>query len=229
MRINKYLANAGYCSRRKADILIEKGEVKINGNTAGLGDTVKTGDHVTIDGASIIPAEKRVYLAFNKPKGVISTADPEANNTIFDYVDVPERVFYIGRLDVASSGLMILTDDGDLANTIARPETNHEKEYVVTVDKLYTRSFYAAMKSGVELDDGYITKPANFKKESNTRFRLTITEGKNRQIRRMCKALGYEVKSLKRVRIMNVKLGTLGPGNWRPLTKKERRGLMEHV
>ncbi len=229
MRINKFLASSGFCSRRKADTLIADGHVTINGNIAKLGDDVKDHDIVKVDEKQIILKEQRIYLAFHKPVGVISTADPNADNTIFDYVDVPERVFYIGRLDVASSGLMILTDDGDLAQKVARPEFGHEKEYIVTVNEAYNRKFIDGMKSGVVLDDGTKTKPAHFKREGKRRFRLIITEGKNRQIRRMCEALGYEVTNLKRVRVMNVRLGDLGPGNWRQLTKKERRGLLESI
>lgn len=229
MRLNKYIAASGYCSRRKADSLIESGQVTVNGKMPEMGMKIGPDDSVRINGEELIVTEQKVYIAFHKPVGVISTADPKADNTIFDYVDVPERVFYIGRLDVPSSGLMILTDDGELANKISHPTFDHEKEYVVTVDKPYNRAFFDGMKNGVTLDDGYKTKPAHFKKLGAKRFKLIITEGKNRQIRRMCEALGYEVTDLRRTRIMNVRLGDLGPGNWRPLTKKERRGLLESV
>lgn len=226
MRINKYIAESGYCSRRKADRLIEEGWVKINGKTAELGDNVAEGDKVSIDGEPIsLEGKEDIFIAFNKPVGAISTADPEADNTVFDYIDLDERLFYVGRLDVASCGLMILTNNGDVANKISSPKFAHEKEYVVTVNKKMTRAFTDGMKKGVDLD-GRKTAPARLKKLTDTKFKLVITEGKNRQIRRMCEKLGYEVKTLKRIRVMNVKLRDLGEGNWRYLSKNERRELL---
>jgi len=227
MRINKYIADSGFCSRRRADTLIKDGHVTINGKRAGLGDQVNKEDAVRVEGRIIEVTENDTFVAFNKPYGAISTADENADNTVFDYL--PEklgRLFYIGRLDVESSGLMILTNNGKVANEIAHGSHDHEKEYIVTLYKPYTRSFLDSMRRGVMLD-GQETKPARAKKLSDTRFELTITEGRNRQIRKMCEALGYEVKKLKRVRIDNVKLGQLGEGNWRMLTKKERRSLCE--
>ncbi|RMD51214.1 rRNA pseudouridine synthase [Candidatus Parcubacteria bacterium] len=228
MRINKYLSDSGFCSRRKADKLIADKKVMINNHIAEIGEQVNENDDVFVDGILIKPRSSDTIIAFNKPVGSICTTDPKANNTVFDYIGSEKRLFYIGRLDVASSGLMLFTDNGDLANKIAHPSSKHEKEYIVTVDKPYDRKFINQMRQGVILRDGK-TKPALFKKISSTRFRLIITEGRNRQIRRMCEALGYKVKKLKRVRIINIKLGDLGEGNWRHLSKKERRRLLEVI
>lgn len=229
MRINKYIAESGYCSRRKADRLIEEGWVKINGKTAELGSTVEESDKVTIDGEIIsLEGKNNVYIAYNKPVGIICTSDPDAKDNIIDAVGYPERIVHVGRLDVASSGLILLTNDGDIVNKILRAENGHEKEYVVTVDKKMTRAFTDAMKKGVVLDDQK-TRPARLKKINDKKFKLVITEGRNRQIRRMCEKLGYQVKTLKRIRIMNIKLRDLGEGNWRYLSKNERRELLDSL
>jgi 23S rRNA pseudouridine2604 synthase len=228
MRINKYIAASGFCSRRKADKLVEDGLVMIDGSRAKPGDSVHEGQTVLVDGVPIEIKTEKTYIAFHKPEGVISTADPEAHNTIYDYVDVPERVFYIGRLDVPSSGLMILTDDGELSQKLSHPSFDHEKEYVVKVDKPITRRIRTGFEQGIEID-GDLTKPAHFKKLGVKSFRLILTEGRRRQIRRMAEALGYEVVSLKRTRIGSVRLRDLGPGNWRQLSKKERRELLGYA
>ena len=229
MRLNKYIAESGYCSRRKADGLIEEGRVTINNNKAKLGDQVAETDSVHINDELIsIEGKKDVYIVFNKPIGVISTLDPNADNTVLDYIDIGERVFYVGRLDVASSGLMLLTNNGDVSNKITRSEDNHEKEYVVTVDKKMTRRFIDNMRNGIMIL-GQMTKPARAKKISDNRFNIVLTEGRNQQIRRMCKAQGYEVTKLRRVRIMNIKLGSLGEGNWRYVSKNERRELLAAI
>ena len=225
MRLNKYIAQSGYCSRRKADELIDNGQVTINGNPTDVGQKVADGDVVKINGQKIEVKDQDVYYAFHKPFGVICTADEKANNTVFDYLPENERLLYVGRLDVESSGLMIMTSDGKVANAISHGSGEHEKEYIVTVDKPINRAFTKKMTQGVIID-GEKTKPALVKKLRDNRFSLILTEGRNRQIRRMCEAFGYEVKTLRRVRVMNVKLGTLGEGNYRPLTKKERRGLL---
>ncbi len=225
MRVNKYLAKSGFCSRRKADKLIENGKVLINGHRAKLGDNILDNDTVQVGNQIVDLTEKKIYISFHKPVGVISTADKQANNTIYDYVDVPERIFYIGRLDVASSGLMILTNDGDLANDISHARGSHEKEYVVIVDKKLTRSAIKKLRDGLVIL-GSKTKPARVKKINDKKFNIILTEGRNRQIRRMCEKIGYGIVSLKRLRINNVKLGDLGEGNWRYLTKNERRGLL---
>ncbi len=235
VRINKYIANSGFCSRRRADRLIENGKVKINGKQATLGDQVGESDKVKIDGQELVARERDEFIAFNKPVGVISTSDKNSENTVFDYLPnrpsskgrgstSPLRLFYIGRLDVKSSGLMLFTNNGDVANKIAHSRGEHEKEYVVTVDKKLTRKFLDTMRTGVVIEKQR-TKPARAKKLSDTRFELVITEGRNRQIRKMCEKLGYKVKSLRRTRIGSIKLGDLGKGNWRQLTKKERRDL----
>ncbi len=225
-RINKYIADSGFCSRRRADKLIEEGKVTVNGKRAGLGDQVSEHDTVMADGSLIEKREHDEFIAFNNPLGVISTADENSTDTVFDYLP-PKlgRLFYIGRLDVKSTGLMIFTNNGDVANEIAHARGDHEKEYAVTVDKKITRKFLDLMRSGVLIEGG-MTQPARAKRVSDTRFELVITEGRNRQIRKMCEALGYRVKKLKRTRVGSVKLGDLGEGNWRQLTKKERRNLI---
>lgn len=229
MRLNKYIAESGFCSRRKADQLIEEGRVTLNGHPAKLGDQASEDDVVKIDDKKIsIEGKKDIYLAFNKPIGVISTLDPEADNSVLDYLDINERVFYVGRLDVNSSGLMLLTNNGDLANNITKSDQEHEKEYVVKVNKPLTRSAIDALRHGIKIM-GQKTKPARVKKLTDTKFNIVLTEGRNKQIRRMCKALGLEVKFLKRIRIGNVKLGDLGEGNMRKLTKSERRDLQASV
>jgi len=201
----------------------------IGAEVAQLGSQVNDGDDVFVGGNLVSNKGKEdIFIAFHKPVGVISTFDKDSHNTLADWVDVGERIFNVGRLDVASSGLILLTNNGEVSEAITHPRGNHEKEYVVTLDKPYTRSFIDQMKSGVILEDG-MTKPARAKKISNTRFELILTEGRNRQIRRMCEKLGFQVKKLKRTRVMNVKLGELGDGNWRLLTKKERRELQEQL
>ncbi|MBU4315118.1 pseudouridine synthase [Patescibacteria group bacterium] len=228
MRLNKYIADCGYCSRRKADELIQKGSVKINGRVASLGDQVNNKDKVSVNGQMLVERGEDIYIALNKPYGVICTMDPEADNTIYDYIKMHERMLYIGRLDVESSGLILLTNNGEVANKITRPSSNHEKEYVVTLNKEITRKFLDSMANGVIID-GTKTKPAKIKKLGDTKFDIVLTEGRNRQIRRMCAVLGYEVTSIRRVRIMNIKLGQLGEGNSRPLTKTERRELLSNL
>lgn len=228
MRLNKYIAQAGYCSRRKADELIEKGAVKINGKVADLGDQVNNQDKVSVNGQTLIERGEDIFIVLNKPFGAICTMDTDADNTIYDYIKSDERLLYAGRLDVESSGLVLLTNNGDVVNKITRPSANHEKEYVVTLDKEITRKFLDSMTNGVMLD-GTKTKKAKVKKLTDTKFGIVLTEGRNRQIRRMCALLGYEATSLKRVRIMNIKLGQLGEGNSRPLTKTERRELLANL
>ncbi|MBT4857251.1 rRNA pseudouridine synthase [Candidatus Uhrbacteria bacterium] len=225
MRLNKYIAQSGYCSRRKADQLIEDGVVTINGNPSEVGQKVAHNDVVAVNGQKIEINEKEVYLAFHKPFGVICTADEKADNTIYDYLPTDQRLLYVGRLDVESSGLLIMTSDGNVANAIAHGSGSHEKEYIVTVDKPINRAFAKKMRDGVIIE-GEKTKPALIKKMRDDRFSLIITQGRNRQVRKMCEAFGYKVKTLRRVRVMNVKLGALGEGNYRPLTKNERRGLL---
>lgn len=226
MRVNKYIAESGFCSRRQADELIKEKRVTINGQVCQLGSTVKPGDVVAIDGKPIKTKEKKVYIALNKPVGIECTTDRRVKENIVDFVGHPQRIFPIGRLDKDSEGLILLTNDGDIVNKILRSENNHEKEYIVTVNKPIDDEFIKAMSSGVEIL-GRKTKPCKVYKLDKNTFRIILTQGMNRQIRRMCQALGYRVLKLKRTRIMNINLGLLKVGHWRNLTKKELDTLMK--
>lgn len=220
-RINKYLSEIGYCSRRAADKLIEEGRVKINGSLPELGTKIKLGDTVEVDG-KIISAlkEKPIYIAFNKPIGIVCTTDTAVEkNNIIDYINYPKRIFPIGRLDKASQGLILLTSDGDIVNKILRAKNNHEKEYIVTVNKPISEAFLSKMATGVPILDT-ITKPCRIEKISRFMFKIILTQGLNRQIRRMCEHLDYKVTTLKRIRIMNICLD-LPIGKYRSLTHKE--------
>ncbi|HCW05464.1 MAG TPA: 23S rRNA pseudouridine(2604) synthase RluF [Clostridium sp.] len=219
-RINKYLSESGFCSRREGDKLVEQGRVTINGMKAQQGDKVSAKDTVKVDKELITLKKKLVYIAFNKPVGITCTTDPKDKNNIVDYINYPERIFHIGRLDKDSEGLIFLTNDGDVVNKILRAGNNHEKEYVVTVDKPITPSFIKGMSSGVRIL-GTITKECTLKQEGKNVFRIILTQGLNRQIRRMCQVFGYNVVKLKRVRIMNVTLSDLPIGKWRYLTVEE--------
>lgn len=220
MRINKYFTDRGYCSRREADRLIEAGRVKINGRKAVLGDQVEETDNVTIDGNKLTTRGKRVYIMYNKPFGITCTTDREISRNIVDEVKHPLRVFPIGRLDKASTGLIFLTNDGEIVNKILRAQYGHEKEYEVEVGAPYPDSFLKDMASGVTID-GYTTKPCKLKRLSETWFSIILTEGKNRQIRRMTEALGFKVKQLHRIRIMNVLIDNLEIGEWRDIPVKD--------
>lgn len=220
IRINKYISEKGLCSRREADELIRQGRVTINGSKAEMGSKVYPGDSVKLGGKSLKPKEPPVYLAFNKPAGIVCTTDRKEKDNIIDYINYPRRIFPIGRLDKDSEGLIFLTSDGDIVNKILRAGNNHEKEYIVTVNKPITEGFMAAMANGVRIL-GTITKKCKTSQMSKYIFRIILTEGMNRQIRRMCEAFGYEVVKLRRVRIMNVKLGSLPEGRWRYLTPEE--------
>ncbi len=221
-RINKFLSESGFCSRREGDKLIEQGRVTINGVKAQQGDKVSAKDTVKVDNKVITLKNKFVYIAFNKPVGITCTTDPKDKDNIVDYINYPVRIFPIGRLDKDSEGLIFLTNDGDIVNKILRSGNNHEKEYVVTVDKPITASFIKGMSSGVKIL-GTITKKCTVKQEGKNVFRIILTQGLNRQIRRMYEVFGYHVVRLKRVRIMNVKLGDLPVGKWRHLTVDELR------
>ncbi|MCF2517221.1 23S rRNA pseudouridine(2604) synthase RluF [Dyadobacter sp. CY351] len=220
IRINKYISETGFCSRREADKLVEQGRVMLNGRTAVLGDKASTEDEVKIDGKPLKVRKASVYIAFNKPVGITCTTERDVKGNIIDYIRHPERIFPIGRLDKPSEGLIFLTSDGDIVNKILRAGNNHEKEYVVTVDKQITPEFVAKMSAGVPVL-GTITKKCYVKKESSHFFTIILTQGLNRQIRRMCEYLGYRVTKLKRVRIMNVTLDDLPTGKWRNLTAEE--------
>lgn len=229
MRINKFLSETGITSRRGADKFIEAGRVTINGSPAELGSKVQPGDQVHVDGKLVEqPQQEYVYLALNKPVGITSTTERHIDGNIVDFVNHPERIFHIGRLDKDSEGLILLTNDGDIVNEILRAENEHEKEYIVRVDMPITDSFLKKMQEGVEILDT-VTLPAKAEKLTKYIFKLTIRQGLNRQIRRMCSALGYEVRSLQRVRIMNIHLGDLPIGEWRDLTNDERNELFKEL
>lgn len=220
-RINKYLSEVGYCSRRAADKLIEEGKVTINGKVPEMGTKIQAGDEVRVLGKLISPPkEEHVYIAFNKPVGIVSTTDTKAEkDNIIDFINHPKRIFPIGRLDKPSEGLILLTSDGDIVNKILRAKNNHEKEYLVTVDRMLTSDFIQKMSKGVPIL-GTITNPCEVEAIGKYKFRIVLTQGLNRQIRRMCEYLGYTVTKLKRIRIMNIPLD-LPIGQWRDLTEKE--------
>lgn len=227
MRLNKYISETGVASRRQADAWIEAGRVTVNGAVAVLGTQVHDGDVVCVDGRPVGAAKKHVYIALNKPVGVTSTTDREIEGNIVDFVNYPERIFPIGRLDKDSEGLILLTNNGDIVNEILRSENEHEKEYLVTVDRAATEIFLSGMASGVRIL-GAVTKPCKVKRVDARTFRIILTQGLNRQIRRMCSFYGYKVVRLQRVRIINITLGALKPGEWRELKPDEVRGLLPH-
>lgn len=224
MRINKFLAETGIVSRRGADKWIEEGRVTINGMPASVGSKVEDGDTVCVDGKPVQREEQLVYIALNKPVGITSTTEKHIEGNVVDFVNHPLRIFHIGRLDKDSEGLLLLTNDGDIVNEILRAEHHHEKEYVVQVDKPITEQFLKRMAGGVEILDT-TTLPCKVEKISSHVFKIILEQGLNRQIRRMCSALGYSVKRLQRIRIMNIHLGNLKVGQWRDLTEKERTEL----
>lgn len=220
MRINKYIADTGACSRREADKLLEEGRVTLNGRRPELGSSVHEGDIVCIDGVKLGSKRPPIYLLLNKPEGITCTTDHRDPDNIIDFLDYPERVFPVGRLDKDSQGIILLTNDGSIVNRILRAENHHEKEYVVTVDQKVTKEFLTAMSAGVAILDT-VTKPCKTVFINERTFRIVLTQGLNRQIRRMCEVFGYTVTSLQRVRIMNITIGNLKPGFWRMLTPKE--------
>jgi 23S rRNA pseudouridine2604 synthase len=221
IRINKYLTEIGYCSRRGADKLIDEGRVTINGKLPELGTKIAPNDVVCVDGKPVSKAaEEFVYLAFNKPVGIVCTTDTAAEkDNIIDFINFPKRIFPIGRLDKPSEGLIFLTNDGDIVNKILRARNNHEKEYLVTVNKNIDDYFLKRMRNGLPILDT-VTRKCTVEKIGKNKFRIILTQGLNRQIRRMCEYLGYEVTALKRIRIMNVNLD-VGIGKWRHLSAKE--------
>ena len=221
-RINKYLSESGYCSRRAADRLIEEGKVTINGEIPEIGAKVKEDDKVEVEGKIIEKStkQKKIYLAFHKPVGIVCTTDRRVEpDNIIDFIKYPKRIFPIGRLDKSSEGLIFLTNDGDIVNKILRARNNHEKEYIVIVNRLINKDFIQRMSNGVEILET-ITKNCFVKQLGAKKFKIILTQGLNRQIRRMCEALGYRVQSLKRVRIMNIKLD-IPKGKYREFTKGE--------
>ncbi|MFT3981250.1 MAG: 23S rRNA pseudouridine(2604) synthase RluF [Ferruginibacter sp.] len=227
--LNKYISDSGFCSRREADRYIEECRVTINDQDAHKGNRVKEGDIVKIDGERI--GKKKVtavYLALNKPKGITCTTDTKDKTNIIDFINYKSRIFPIGRLDKLSEGLIFLTNDGDIVNKILRAGNGHEKEYIVTVDQPINADFVSKMRSGVRIL-GTVTQKCFVKQEGENRFRIILTQGLNRQIRRMCEALGYKVTSLKRIRIMNINISGLPPGKWRYFTPAEIAAVNEMI
>jgi len=221
VRLNKYLSEIGHCSRRAADKLIDAGRIEVNGKKVEMGQKVVPTDRIEIDGVLVENLQERtIYLAFNKPVGIVCTTDTRVEkDNIIDYINYPSRIFPIGRLDKPSEGLILLTNDGDIVNKILRARNNHEKEYLVTVNKPVTKGFIEKMAQGVPILDT-VTRKCEVEQIHKKQFRIVLTQGLNRQIRRMCEYLDYKVVKLKRIRIMNIKLD-LGVGKYRELTKKE--------
>ncbi|MBX3688072.1 pseudouridine synthase [Dokdonella sp.] len=231
MRLNKHIAESGHCSRREADRLIAAKRVKVNGEIAGIGTQVEEGDEVLVDGQKLLVRKargggrKHVYIALNKPIGITCTTEHEVGGNIVDFIGHEQRIFPIGRLDKESEGLILLTSNGDIVNEILRAENRHEKEYLVAVNKPVTPEFLAGMARGVRIH-GQMTKPCRTARIAKYGFRIVLTQGLNRQIRLMAEAFGYRVKQLRRVRIVNIKLGALKLGQWRNLTPAELQGLL---
>ena len=228
MRLNKYLSDAGVCSRREADRLIEEGRVLVDGKPAIQGMQVEDTQEIKVDGKVIKPEEKKVVLVFHKPKGIECTANINVKKNVISYINYPIRVYYAGRLDKDSEGLLLLTNQGELVNQIMKAGSYHEKEYRVTVDKMITEKFLQKMRDGVPIL-GTVTRKCKVESESEKTFRITLTQGLNRQIRRMCNYLGYEVIKLKRIRIMNIELGDLPVGSYREATKEELDELKRQI
>lgn len=228
VRLNKFISETGFCSRREADKLIESGRVTVNGKKAVMGTKVPKGSDVRVDGKSLFKEEELVYIALNKPVGITCTTEKKVKGNIVDFVNHKKRIFPIGRLDKDSQGLILLTNDGDIVNKILRAGNSHEKEYIVTVDKPISEKFIESMASGVRIL-GTITKECYVEKIGVKTFRIILTQGMNRQIRRMSEALGYTVVKLKRIRIMNIKLDDLKIGAWRDLTTEELKELSKLI
>ncbi|AFL79592.1 pseudouridine synthase family protein [Aequorivita sublithincola DSM 14238] len=228
VRINKAISDSGFCSRREADTLIEKGRVTINGEKSTLGDRVMPGDTVCVDGKPIAENTKEVFIMLNKPVGITCTTDTRFDDNVVDFVNHPERIFPVGRLDKPSEGLLLLTNEGDIVNKILRAGNAHEKEYIVKVDRHVTDEFIKRMGSGIPILDT-VTKRCKVERISRFEFKIFLVQGLNRQIRRMCEYLGYEVVALQRIRIMNLVLGDLPVGEWRDLTSEELKTLRDSV
>lgn len=226
IRLNKYIASSGLCSRREADTLIENGKVTVNGEVAVQGTKVNEEDVVLVNGRKITPDDDMIYIAFNKPLGVTCTTDKRDPSNIIDYIGYSERIFPVGRLDKNSSGLILLTNDGSIVNKLLRAENGHEKEYLVTVNRPYDKDFVRSMEKGVPVL-GQLTLPCKLKPCGEKSFKIILHQGLNRQIRRMCEYLGYKVTRLKRIRFMNIELGDLETGKWRYLTAAEKKELLK--
>ena len=228
MRLNKYLSDAGVCSRREADRLVEEGKILVDGVQATLGMQVTAEQEILVNGKKVEREEKKILLVFHKPRGVECTTSPKVKNNVSSYIGYPIRVYYVGRLDKDSEGLLLLTNEGELVNKIMRAGNCHEKEYVVTVDKPITREFIQKMKNGVPVL-GTVTRKCQVFQTGKRTFQIILTQGMNRQIRRMCEYLGYRVKRLKRVRVMNICLGDLPVGKYREATAEEMQVLREMI
>lgn len=224
MRLNKYLSDAGICSRREADRLVQEGKILVDGKAAVLGMQIAEGQEILVNGKAVRREEKKVLLLFYKPRGIECTANPKIKNNVISYIDYPIRIYYIGRLDKDSEGLLLLTNQGELVNKMMRAGNCHEKEYLVTVDKPVTEDFIKKMSNGVPVL-GTVTRKCRVEKTGEKTFRIILTQGLNRQIRRMCEYLGYRVKRLKRIRVMNLELGDLPVGQYREADKKELEDL----
>ena len=224
-RLNKFVADSGYCSRREADRLIAEGRVRVDGRPGALGDRVLPGMRVTVDGQSLSGRGEKVYIALNKPAGVVCTTDPREPMNVVDYLDYPIRIFPVGRLDKDSEGLLLMTSDGEIINRILRAAGGHEKEYEVEIDRPVTKEFVEKMSAGVPILDT-VTLPCRVRRTGEKSFNIILVQGLNRQIRRMCEALGCNVVRLRRIRIMNIRLGAMRPGQWRELSEEELSGLM---
>ena len=227
-RLNKFVADSGYCSRREADRLIAEGRVQVDGRPGALGDRVLPGMRVTVDGQSLSGRGEKVYIALNKPAGIVCTTDPREPMNVVDYLDYPIRIVPVGRLDKDSEGLLLMTSDGEIINRILRAAGGHEKEYEVEIDRPVTKEFVEKMSAGVPILDT-VTLPCRVRRTGEKSFNIILVQGLNRQIRRMCEALGCNVVRLRRIRIMNVRLGSMRPGQWRELSEDELSGLMERL
>lgn len=220
MRLNKFLSDAGVCSRRQADRYVEQGRILIDGEPAQMGQKVRTGQDIRVDGKRVSVSRKQIVLAVNKPKGIVCTTEKREKDNIVDFISYPERIYPVGRLDKDSEGLILMTNDGELMNEILKARNYHEKEYEVTINRPVTNAFLKQMSEGVEILDT-VTRPCKVKRTGVYTFRIILTQGLNRQIRRMCEACGYRVRELKRLRIMNIHLGSLPTGEYREITGEE--------
>ena len=227
-RLNKFIADSGYCSRREADRLIDEGRVRIDGRIGVLGDKILPGMVVTVDGQPLSGQGEKVYILLNKPIGVVCTADPREPMNVVDYLNYPIRIFPVGRLDKDSEGLLLLTSDGEIVNRLLRAAGGHEKEYEVVIDRPVTPEFIQKMSSGVPILDT-VTLPCRVRRTGERSFNIILVQGLNRQIRRMCEALGCNVRSLRRIRIMNLRIGALKPGQWRMVAPDELAVLLRSL
>ena len=227
-RLNKFIADSGYCSRREADRLIDEGRVRIDGRIGVLGDKILPGMVVTVDGQPLSGQGEKVYILLNKPVGVVCTADPREPMNVVDYLNYPIRIFPVGRLDKDSEGLLLLTSDGEIVNRLLRAAGGHEKEYEVVIDRPVTPEFIQKMSSGVPILDT-VTLPCRVRRTGERSFNIILVQGLNRQIRRMCEALGCNVRSLRRIRIMNLRIGALKPGQWRMVAPDELSVLLRSL